>query len=138
MTKAKTRVIYTLLVNCYINKAFYVIKSFIRNGHVTVLLQPSIINRLTAKYFNWQSFFSLFSSHTLWPPWMGLWFVDSLFGILVFLISQPCPYIFWWNLCYYFLYVSSTSTTIYILKLLHKPTTEHTLHSRVKSSITQN
>ena len=54
----------------------------------------------------------------------GLWI--SLFGILVFLISQPCLYIF------------PTSKAIYKLKLQHKLTTEHTLHSRVKSSITQN
>ena len=33
------------------------VASFIRNGHVTVLLQPSKVDHLTAKYFNWQSFF---------------------------------------------------------------------------------
>ena len=35
------------------------------------------------------------------------------------------------------LFASCTSKAIYKLKLLHKLTTEHTLHSRVKSSITQ-
>ena len=41
-------------------------------------------------------------------------------------------------LCYYLTYVSSNSYRIYKLKLLHMLTTEHTLHSRVNLSITQN
>ena len=55
--------------------------------------------------------------------------------MLVSLISQPCLYIFQQNLCYYLSYVFSTSYRIYKLKLLHKLTTQHTLHSRVKFSI---
>ena len=35
------------------------VASFIRNGRVTALLQPSEVDCLTAKHFNWQSFFFL-------------------------------------------------------------------------------
>ena len=58
--------------------------------------------------------------------------------MLVSLITQSCVCIFQPNLCYYLSYVSSTSYRIYKLKLLHKLTTEHTLHSRVNLSIMQN
>ena len=65
-------------------------------------------------------------------------YILQLFIMLVFLISEPCLCIFQPNLCYYLSYVSSTSYKIYKLKLLHKLTTEHTLHSGVKPSIAQN
>ena len=52
-------------------------------------------------------------------------------------ISQPCLRIFQPNFCYYLSYVSSTSWRNYKLKFLHKFTTEDTLHSSIKLSITQ-
>ena len=36
-----------------------IVASFIRNSRVTALLWPSEVDCLTAKYFNWQSFFFL-------------------------------------------------------------------------------
>ena len=57
-------------------------------GSITVLLRASKVNPLTAKYFNWQSFF--YFPHFLCTP---LWF--NLFGsyILVFLIRMSAmPY----------------------------------------------
>ena len=119
------------------------VASFIRNGSVTALLWPSEVDCLTAKHFNWQSFFfsnssNLFSSHTLWPPWMacGLWI--SLFSILVFLVSQPCLTRFQKNWYYLLPYAYSTSTAIFRIILPLNIIPEHTLHSRVKDSITHN
>ena len=66
----------------------------------------------------------------------SLWI--NLFGILVSLISQPCLTRFQWNLCYPLSYAYSTSIAIFRLTLLLDITAEHTLHSRVKDSITQN
>ena len=61
VTTARTPVIYTMIVNCYITNTSYVmndfVASFIQNGCVTALLQPSEVDCLIAKYFNWQSFF---------------------------------------------------------------------------------
>ena len=56
----------------------------------TALLQASKVDPLTAKYFNWQSFFKIFVFFACTPlAWAyGLWF--KLFRILV-LISQPYP-----------------------------------------------
>ena len=79
--------------------------------------------------------FSLFSLHTL--AWACI-LQFKLSIMLVSLNSQPCLCIFQPNSCYYLSYVSSTSQRIYKLELLHKLTTEYTLHSRVKLSITQN
>ena len=50
------------------------------------------------KIFNWQSFFFLRFHRTPLAWACGLWF--NLFGILVFLISQPYPTIFQCNLNY--------------------------------------
>ena len=74
---------------------------------VTVLVQASKINPLTAKYFIWQLFFSLISSFSLHSlAWgCGLWF--NLFGIVVFSICQPCPLVF-----------SETWATIYFMQTL--------------------
>ena len=145
VTTARTRVIYTMLVNCYITNTFYVMNDLCSKFHPKWLchcsstaFQSRLLNR---KIFNWQLLFSnsnLFSSHTLWPPWMGLRFVDSFIGILVSLVSQPCLTRFWWNLYFPFPYAYSTSTAIFRLILLLNVTAEHTLHSRVKDSITQN
>ena len=57
------------------------VASFIRNGRVTALLQPSEVDCLTSKHFNWQSFFFLililiYFLRTLFGPreWAcGLW-----------------------------------------------------------------
>ena len=95
------------------------VASFIPIGHVTVLLQPSTVDRLTAKYFNWQPFFFLYFLHTPFGPheWAcGLWI--NLFGILVSLISQLCLTRFQLNLCYPFPYAYSTSTAIFRLNPL--------------------
>ena len=110
---------------------------------VTVLLQPFKVDPFSAKYLNKISFFLIliliiYFLRTPFGPheWAcSLWI--SLFGILFCHISAM-PLYFWWSLCYCLPYVSPTSKAIYKLKLLHKLTTEHTLHNRVKSSITQN
>ena len=140
MTTAKTRlVVIVLIIYCSTNTFMLwriFVTSFIWNGCVTVLQQPFKIDPFTAKHFNKISFFSnsLFSSHTL--AWAcSLWF--NLFCMLVFLISQPCPTRFQWNLCYTLPYAYSTSTSSILILLLNF-TPEHTLHSRVKDSITHN
>ena len=66
--------------------------SFIRNGRVTALLQPSKVDCLTAKYFNWQLFFFLilliyflrtpFGSHE-WA--CGLWINLLVYLFLLYL-----------------------------------------------------
>ena len=102
---------------------------------ITVLLQASKVNPLTATYCNRQSFSSSFSSHT--QAWAcGLWF--NLFDIFIFLISQPYPIRFQWNLSYPLQYAYPTSTAIFRLILLCSITPQHTLCSRVKDSITHN
>ena len=61
------------------------------------------------------------------PAWVcGLQF--NLFSMLVFLISQLHSV----NLFYPLPYAYSTSLAIFILKFLHSPTFQRTLHSRVK------
>ena len=106
---------------------------------VTVLLQPFKVAPFTAKYFNKISFFSsnsnsLFSSHTL--AWLHKH--SLIYMVCLFLSYLSHAFVFFDEiLCYCLPYVFTTSKTIYKLKLLHKYTTEHTLHSRVKSSITQ-
>ena len=79
-------------------------------------------------------FSNLFSLHTL--AWACvLQFKLSI--MLVSLISQPCLHIFQSYFRYYLSYVSSASLGIYKLKLLHKLTTEHTLHNSIKPFIIQ-
>ena len=99
---------------------------------IAVLLQPSKVNPLTAKYFNELSFFLLilfskFSSHTLCIAF-GLWF--NLLGIIVFLISQPYPTRFQWNLSYPLHYAELLQTVLYIRRCnlppaSHPPTYPH-------------
>ena len=73
----------------------------------------------------------------LCTPLHGLAFYSLNYSLCFFPHISTMPlYIFQPNFCYYLSYVSSTS--IYKVELLHKLTTEHTLHSRVKISITQN
>ena len=106
-------------------------------GWVTVLLHCSKVDPLTVKHFNWQSLLILF--YFLCTPLSlacSLWF--NLFGILVFLMSQPYPTRFTWNLSYPLHYAYSKSTAIFRLILLLNITTENTLHSRVKDPITHN
>ena len=68
------------------------------NSSVTVLLQPFKVDPFTAKYYTKISFFLILIHYFLRTPFgprewaCGLWI--NLFGILVFLISQPCLYIF--------------------------------------------
>ena len=90
------------------------------------------------KIFNCVVFSNLFSSHTLDPcEWTcSLWF--NLFGMLVFLISQPCLTRFHWNLRHPLPYAYSTSLAIFRLILLCSVIADHNLHSRAKFSITQN
>ena len=139
MTTAKTSLVQALLLNTYCTITFMLwrisVVKFASIGRVIVLLQASKIDPLTAKYFDWQSFFSSFSSHTL--AWAcGLWF--NLFGIIVFPICQPCLTSIQWNLTCLLLYAYSTSTATFRLILLFNITPQRTLHSRVKHSITQN
>ena len=141
VTTAETRlVVIVFIIYCNTNTFMslrILVVSVIQNGCVTILPQPFKVDPFTAKYFNQILFFSnsLFSSHTL--AWACcLWF--NLFGMLVFLISQPYLTRFQWNLCYTLPYAYSTSTTSFRLILLPNIITEHTLHSTVNNSITHN
>ena len=92
---------------------------------------------LTAKYFNWQSFFYFLRFLRTPLAWAcGLWF--NLFGILVFLISQPYRTRFQCNLNYLLHYAHSTSTAIFRLIRLCSFTPQHSLPSRVKDCIIHN
>ena len=96
------------------------------------------LTTLITKLFQYESLmviFSIFSSHTY--TWACI-LQFQLSITLVSLISQSYLSIFQPYLCYYLSYVSLISYRMYKLKLLHKLTTEHTLHSRVKLSITKN
>ena len=143
VTTAKTRLTHKLLVTIILLIPFMLwtilVVSFIWNSCVTVLLQPSKVNRLATQYFNWELFFLIYFLRTPVGPceWAcGLWI--NLFGMFVFLISQSCLTRFQWNLCYPLPYAYSTSIAIFRLILLLNITPEHTLHSRVKDSITHN
>ena len=65
--------------------------SFIQNGRVTALLQPSEVNGLTAKHFNWQSFFFLILIYFLRTPFgphewaCGLWINLLVYLFLLYL-----------------------------------------------------
>ena len=104
---------------------------------VTVLLQASKVNLLTAKCLTSSCFFLLilFLFYFLRTP---LVVCGLIYSVLVFLISQPYATRFQWNLSYPLYYAYSTSTGIFRVILLLDITPEHTLHSRVKSSITHN
>ena len=120
------------------------VASFIRNGRVTALPQPSEVDCLTAKHFNWQSFFFLililiYFLRTPFGPheWAcGLWINLLVYLFLSYLshalldFGETCTFLS--------LNAYSTSTAIFRLILLLNVTAEHTLHSRVKDSITQN
>ena len=77
----------------------------------TVLLQPFKVDPFTAKYFTKISSFSnsLFFSHTLWPPWMDLRFVDWFIW---------CNYLFFLYLSHVLLDFSESSTTFYLMHTL--------------------
>ena len=90
VTTAKTRLIYTLLVNCYITNTFYAMNEPCSELHPKRSCHSSStaskVDCLTAKYFNWYSFFlilQIYFLHTLFGPceWAcGLWI--NLFSIL--------------------------------------------------------
>ena len=106
---------------------------------VTVLLQPFKVHPFTAKYFNNISLFSnsnfLFSSHTL------EWLHNRSLNYLVCLFLSYLSHVFIFLMKLLLLFTLGIpykqSKAIYKLKLLHRLTMEHTLHSRVKSSNTQ-
>ena len=86
--------------------------SFIQNGRVTAPLWPSEVNCLTAKHFNWQSFFFLI---------LLIYFLRTPFGPrewlavcgLVYLV-----YLFFLYLSHALLDFSKTGTTFYLMHTL--------------------
>ena len=70
----------------------------------------------------------------------GLAVCGLVYLVYLFFSYLSHAFIFFDETCVtvYLMYPGTTSQAIYKLKLLHKLTTEHILHSRVKSSITQN
>ena len=131
----------TFLLNTYCTITFMLWRILVVKiapiGRVTVLLQPSKVDCFTTYYFHWQLFF-LFSSHTLWPQEWACSLSINLFSIFVFLVSQSCLTRFQWNWYYLLPYAYSTSTAIFRIILSLSIIPEHTLHSRVKDSITHN
>ena len=87
------------------------VASFIRNGRVTALLQPSEVDCLTAKHFNWQSFFFLILIHFLRTPFGPREWL-AVCG-LVYLV-----YLFFSYLNHALLDFSKTDTTFYLMHTL--------------------
>ena len=119
------------------------VASFIRNGCVTILLQASKVDHLTAKYFNWQSFIfssNLFSSHTLWAPMNGLVVCGLIYLVYLFLSYLSHALLdfseTWATL--FLMHTLATSTAIFRHILLCSITPQHILHNWIKYSITHN
>ena len=94
------------------------------------------LQRLVFRYYISTCFLYYYFHHTPFAWLCSLWF--NLFGMLVFLISQPCLTRFQRNFFYLLLYAYSISLGIFRLQFLHNPTIEGTLQSRVKDLTTQN
>ena len=110
-----------------------------------VLYGQSLLHRIFTGKVSWlpivprklQNFSTLYNlQYTVFSSaWTcSLWF--NLFGMLVFLISQPYTHVLQRNLYYPLPYAYSTNTAIYRLIVLHNVTAEHTSHTRVKDSVT--
>ena len=88
------------------------VASFIRNGHVTALLWPSEVDCLTAKHFNWQSFFFLI---------LLIYFFCTPFGPREWLAVCGLVYLVYLFLSYLshaLLDFSKTGTTFYLMHTL--------------------
>ena len=144
MTRAKTQLSLVLIINLILFYYLYAMLDHPWEYHLEssphsyymVLQTNTCYHKMISigVVFPSNSNSNLLSLHTL--AWACvLQFKLSI--ILVFLISIMCLYSST-KFMLLFIYVSSTSWRIYKLKLRHKLTTEHTLHSQVKLSITQN
>ena len=87
VTTARTRVIYTMIVNCYITNTFYVMNDLCSEFHPkrschcsSTAFQSRLFNR---KYFNWQLFFFLILIYFLHTPCE--WACSFLINLLVYL-----------------------------------------------------
>ena len=111
-------------------------------GSVTVLLQPSKVDHFTAKYFNGLSYFS-YNSYFLCTPLHGLaicsltYSVYLLFSYLNHALLDFSETATTFTLCIFHYTVEQFSDlSCYLINIIFIP--EHTLHSRVKDSITHN
>ena len=108
--------VQTLLLNTYWTITFMLWRIFVVKfasiGSITVLLQASKIDPLTAKYSTRFCFLNFLCTPLALV--CGLWF--NLFGIIVFPIFQPYPTRFQWNLSY-LLYCTYSDLSCYVTLL---------------------
>ena len=114
VTTARTRVIYTMIVNCYITNTFYVMNDLCSEFHPKRSCHCSFMafrsRFLTAKHFNWQSFFFLIHYFLRTPFGPREWL--AVCG-LVYLV-----YLFFSYLNHALLDFSKTGTTFYLMHTL--------------------
>ena len=105
---------------------------------ITVFLEPSKVNYFTTKYFNGQLFFLIIHFYFLHTPLDGFAVCGLTYLVCLFSHILIIPYQISVKLQYSFLYAYSISVAIFKLILLLNIPPQHTLHSRVKDSITHN
>ena len=115
VTTARTRVIYTMIVNCYITNTFYVMNDLCsefhpkRSCHCSFMaFRSRLFNR---KHFNWQSFFFLILIYFLRTPFGPREWL-AVCG-LIYLV-----YLFFSYLSHALLDFSKTGTTFYLMHTL--------------------
>ena len=115
VTTARTRIIYTMIVNCYITNTFYVMNDCCSEFHPKwschcsfMAFRSRLFNR---KHFNWQSFFFLILIYFLRTPFGPREWL-AVCG-LVYLV-----YLFFSYLSHALLDFSKTGTTFYLMHTL--------------------